>query len=66
MPRIMTTCPTTQTLVPTGQRAPGFDLATMGEGHAFRCPACQQPHTWRAEDAIVETTLSLAAVRSAA
>lgn len=67
MPRILTTCPTTGTLVPTGQRTPGFDLATMGEGHAFRCPACEQPHHWRAEDAVVETSAdTLASLRSAA
>jgi hypothetical protein len=66
MPRILTTCPTTGTLVPTGQRTPAFDLATMGEGHAFRCPVCNEPHRWRAEDAVVEETLTLAALRNAA
>jgi hypothetical protein len=61
MPRILTTCPTTGTLVPTGQRAPAFDLAAMTQAHAFRCTACDQPHSWRAEDAVVEETLTLAA-----
>jgi hypothetical protein len=55
MPRIMTTCPTTKALVPTGQRSPGFNLTTMGEGHAFRCPVCHEPHVWRAQDAWIET-----------
>ncbi|THD81292.1 MAG: hypothetical protein E7812_04640 [Phenylobacterium sp.] len=66
MPRILTTCPTTGTLVPTGQRAPAFDLTTMGEGHAFRCPACDKPHVWHAEDAVVEAQMSLPAYSSAA
>jgi hypothetical protein len=67
MPRILTPCPNTGTLVSTGQRTPAFDLSTMGDGHAFRCSACGKPHRWRAEDAVVESaTLTLAALRSAA
>jgi hypothetical protein len=38
----------------------------MGAGHAFRCSACGKPHSWRAEEAVVEATLTLAALRNAA
>jgi hypothetical protein len=66
MPRILTHCPTDGALVPTGHRTPEIDLSTLAGARAFRCPGCGQVHTWSAEDATVETTLSLPVFRSAA
>ena len=66
MPRILTTCPTTNTLVPTGQRTTDLDLASFAGQRAFRCPACQEVHTWTGPVAVVEKTISLGAFRPAA
>lgn len=66
MPRILTTCPTSGGLVPTGHRTPSIVLTEMEGPRSFRCPSCQQVHSWTADQAVVEDTLSLAAFRSAA
>lgn len=54
MPRIIITCPTSGETVPTGHRTQGIDPTTMIETRSFRCPVCQQVHTWRGTDARVE------------
>ena len=66
MPRILTTCPTSGAIVPTGHRTSGLDIATMDAPRSFRCPTCQEVHTWNADEAMVEDTLKLAAFRPAA
>jgi hypothetical protein len=66
MPRILTTCPNSGGLVPTGHRSPAISLDDMDAPRAFRCPSCEQVHSWTADQAVVEETLSLAAFRSAA
>ena len=66
MPRIMTHCPTTETLVPTGHRTPALDLEHLEGPRSFRCPACQQVHAWTRDEASIEQTISLAALRNRA
>lgn len=66
MPRILTTCPTSGRMVPTGHRTSGVTLETMDAPRSFRCPTCQQVHSWNADEAVVETTITLATLRSAA
>ena len=66
MARILTTCPTTGQAVPTGHRTTDFDLADQAAPRAFRCPACQQVHSWTRETAVAEETLSLGGFRRAA
>jgi len=63
MPRIMTPCPTTDTLVPTGHRTPALDLEHLEGQLSFRCPACQEVHAWTREQASVEQTVTLASLR---
>jgi hypothetical protein len=58
MPRIMTECPSTHQLVPTGYRSTDLDLQTMLGDRAFRCP-CGKVHVWNAGAALVEETRSL-------
>ena len=65
MPRILTTCPTTGALAPTGHRTGDLDLALLSEPRSFRCPLCEKVHDWTAREAVVEATLSLAAFRAA-
>ena len=66
MPRILTTCPTSGELVPTGHRTSELDVAEMSAARSFRCATCQQVHTWTAEEAVIEKTMTLDAFRSAA
>lgn len=66
MSRILTTCPTSGTLVPTGHRTSEIDLATMSAPRSFRCTVCKEIHTWAAHEATIETTLKLAIFRTAA
>ncbi len=66
MPRILTQCPTLGTQVPTGHRTPALDLASMASPLSFRCPACQAVHSWTAEEAEVEETISLSTLRNRA
>lgn len=66
MPRILTTCPSTGAIVPTGHRTKSIDIAAMEGSRTFRCPTCQEVHHWTADQAVVEETLSLAAFRPAA
>jgi hypothetical protein len=54
MPRILTTCPTTGEIVPTGHRSAELDLSAMIGTRAFRCPVCQQVHAWEAHAAYAE------------
>ncbi len=56
MPRIIVRCPTTGQNVPTGQRTLDVDLAAADEPRAFRCPVCQQVHSWRGIDAWSEAS----------
>lgn len=58
MPRILTTCPSTNLPVSTGYRAPAVDLATLEGDRAFRCQ-CGAIHGWSAKTAWVEDTRSL-------
>jgi hypothetical protein len=66
MSRIMMTCPSTGSIVPTGHRTPEIKLGEGTGTRSFRCPVCSQIHTWEEKDAHVEQTISLAAFRSAA
>lgn len=66
MPRIMTTCPTTGAIVPTGHRSPEIKLEEGEASRSFRCPVCSEVHSWQPKDAKVESTISLAAFRAAA
>jgi predicted RNA-binding Zn-ribbon protein involved in translation (DUF1610 family) len=54
MPRIIISCPTTGADVPTGHRTQDFELASVVEPRAFRCPVCHQVHAWRGDDARIE------------
>ena len=54
MPRIITTCPTTGQLVPTGYRSTDLDLAQPSGVKSFRCSSCGKVHEWSARDASVE------------
>jgi hypothetical protein len=58
MPRIIISCPTTGTDVPTGHRTQDFDLSTVIAPRSFRCPACQQIHSWRGDEAWIEGSLT--------
>lgn len=66
MYRIMTTCPTSGALVPTGHRTSEIDLATMTITRSFRCTVCKEVHTWAAHEATIEKTLKLPVFRTAA
>jgi len=66
MPRILTTCPTTRAVVPTGLRTSALDIATMRDSRQFSCPTCHEVHSWTAQDAIVEKTLKLSTFRDGA
>lgn len=55
MPRIMTNCPASSQLVPTGHRTANLRIDTMIGSRSFRCPACSQVHAWTAPEAVVET-----------
>jgi hypothetical protein len=54
MARILTNCPDTGEVVPTGHRTADIDLTTMSEPRSFRCPVCQQVHSWTRETAVIE------------
>lgn len=56
MARILTNCPDTGDIVPTGHRTADIDLAALTEPRSFRCPVCQKVHSWDRESAIVEQT----------
>ncbi len=64
MPRIMTTCPETGAIVPTGHRTPEMKLGEGAATHSFRCPVCTHVHEWLESDAHVEKTITLAAFRA--
>ena len=57
MPRIITKCPTTDRDVPTVYRMSQEQLDTLEGEFSFRCPACDQIHTWRRDAAWVEPGL---------
>lgn len=58
MARILMKCPSTERVVPTvlRMREPAFEA--MSGSHAFRCPACNQIHTWEKHDAWLERAAS--------
>ncbi len=56
MARILTTCPATGALVPTGHRTGDVDLPALIEPRSFRCPQCEKVHTWTRDNAVVEPT----------
>ncbi|HEY8617081.1 hypothetical protein [Phenylobacterium sp.] len=58
MPRILTTCPTSLTLVPTGHRTASVIIETMTGTRSFRCTSCQQVHTWEASQGVVEAGMA--------
>lgn len=58
MARILTNCPDTGEVVPTGHRTADIDLSALSEPRSFRCPVCQKVHSWTRETAIVEPTPS--------
>lgn len=66
MARILTTCPTTGQAVPTGHRTTDFELSEQEATRAFRCPSCQQVHSWNRDTAVAEETLTLGGLRQAA
>lgn len=66
MARILTTCPTSGEMVPTGHRTSELDVAEMSAPRSFRCSTCQQVHTWTAGEAIIEKTQTLSDFRTAA
>ena len=51
-------CPSTERVVPTvlRMREPAFEA--LSGPHAFRCPACNQIHTWEKQDAWLEQAAS--------
>jgi hypothetical protein len=66
MSRIMTICPNSGALVPTGHRSFELDLETMTAPRSFRCTVCKEVHTWTAQEAMLEKILRPAAFRTAA
>jgi len=58
MARILMKCPRTERIVPTvlRMREPAFEQ--LSGSHAFRCPACEQIHTWEKNDAWLERAAS--------
>lgn len=54
MARILTNCPETGDLVPTGHRTADIDLSGLTEPRSFRCPRCQKVHSWTRDTAIIE------------
>ena len=57
MAGIFIVCPFTRATVATGQHASLVCMTeTVAAGGRFRCSACNQVHTWSAEDAIVGDT----------
>ena len=55
MPRVLITCPTTNRPVPTGisLSLASFQARPLADNQ-FRCPACEQIHTWDKADAYLE------------
>jgi endogenous inhibitor of DNA gyrase (YacG/DUF329 family) len=56
MPAIMIKCPNTGKAVPTGMAADEKtwqDPTNIFRRNSFRCPACQQKHTWDKKDAFL-------------
>jgi hypothetical protein len=66
MPRIIIACPTSGEDVPTGHRTQDLDIVGMEGMRAFRCPVCNQVHSWGAEEGRVEVGLPEAAHPQAA
>ena len=66
MARILTTCPTNGQAVPTGHRTTDFELSEQEASRSFRCPSCQQVHSWNRDTAVAEETLTLSSVGKAA
>ena len=58
MPRIMISCPTSGADVPTGHRTQDFELSEVIAPRSFRCPVCQQIHSWRGDEAWIEGDLT--------
>jgi hypothetical protein len=54
MARILTNCPDTGDLVPTGHRTADVDLTSLSEPRSFRGPRCQKVHSWTRDTAIIE------------
>jgi hypothetical protein len=54
MARILTNCPDTNEIVPTGHRTADIDLSSLTEPRSFRCPVCQKVHSWTSDTAVIE------------
>jgi hypothetical protein len=55
MPKVMTRCPRTGTVVATNLSLDRSTFAVIRlEGHNYACSACGERHIWRSEDAWVE------------
>ena len=60
MARILIKCPNTARSVHTVLRMRESAFANLTGPHAFRCPACNQVHTWEKQDAWLEPAIAAA------
>jgi len=56
MPRVLTKCPETDTVVSTVLRLQPTAFANLSGGRAFRCAACGGIHQWEKDAAWLEET----------